>query len=82
MVTRARTSSRTAVGSRSRPSLRHSAKISLDIAKYGGRWVATRMGKVVAVGSSYADVAGKVTALGLQDEVILTLVPSSGAFIS
>lgn len=82
MVTRARAPGRSPTRGRSKPSFRHSAKILLDIGKYGGRWVATRMGEVVAVGRSYTDVAAKVTVLGLQDEVILTLVPSSGAFIS
>ncbi|HKZ59177.1 MAG TPA: DUF5678 domain-containing protein, partial [Candidatus Thermoplasmatota archaeon] len=60
----------------------HPAKITLDLRKYGGRWVATRHGRVVVVGNSYREVAAQVSALGLQEEVILTLVPATGEFLT
>ena len=51
-----------------------------DIGRYGGKWVATRGHDVVAEGQTYTEVKETVVALGLQDDVILTLVPRTGAF--
>ena len=80
MVVRTKASGRPSHASRGPP--RHPAKITLDLGRYGGRWVATRHGEVVAAGHSYREVAAKVTVLGLQDEVILTLVPATVEFLT
>lgn len=53
----------------------------LDIDKYGGRWIASQRGRVVAVGDSYAEVEAAVRKLGIEDDVILTSVPTTGAFV-
>jgi hypothetical protein len=53
----------------------------LDIDKYGGRWIASQRGKIVAVGDSYAEIDATVRKLGIEDDVILTSVPTTGAFV-
>ena len=56
-------------------------RLVLDIDRYGGKWIATRQGAVVADGDSYSEVAAAVDRLGLRDQVILTLVPTTGAIV-
>lgn len=51
----------------------------LDIKKYGGRWIASQRGKIVAVGDSYEEIDLAVRKLGIKDDVILTQVPTTGA---
>jgi hypothetical protein len=55
--------------------------IIMDIDKYGGRWIATRHGKVMAVADAYKELDVKVLALGVENEVIFSHVPRSGAFV-
>jgi len=55
--------------------------IIMDIDKYGGRWIATRFGKVMAVADSYKELDKKVVELGIENEVIFTRVPTTGAFV-
>jgi hypothetical protein len=55
--------------------------VILDIDKYGGRWIATRFGKVMAVADSYKELDKKVVKLGIENEVIFTRVPTTGAFV-
>lgn len=56
-------------------------RLLLDAKKYGGKWVATRKGDVVAVGRTFAEVDEAVCEMGIQDEVILTRVPEAGALV-
>ena len=53
----------------------------LDVTKYGGKWIATRHGKVVAAGETFGEVDSEVRRMGLENDVILTRVPRSGAVI-
>jgi len=53
----------------------------LDIDKYGGRWIASQRGRIVAVGDSYEEIDAAVKKLGIEDDVILTQVPTTGAFV-
>lgn len=55
--------------------------IILDIKKYGGRCIATRHGKLVAVADSFVALLREVEKLGIANEVIFTEVPRSGAFV-
>ena len=55
--------------------------IIMDVDKYGGRWIATRHGKVMAVADSYKELDVKVVALGIENEVIFSHVPRSGALV-
>jgi hypothetical protein len=55
--------------------------IVMDIKKYGGRWIATRRGKVMAVADSYKQLDLKVVDMGIENEVIFTQVPKSGALV-
>ena len=55
--------------------------IIMDIDKYGGRWIATRHGKVMAVADSFVALHKEVDKLGIANEVICTEVPRSGAFV-
>lgn len=52
-----------------------------DTVKHGGKWVATRRGRVLVVGDSFAEVDKEVRRRGLEDEVILTRVPRTGAVL-
>jgi hypothetical protein len=55
--------------------------IILDIKKYGGRWIATRHGVVMAVADSYKQLDERVVAMGIENDVIFTQVPRSGALV-
>jgi hypothetical protein len=55
--------------------------VVLDTKRYGGRWIATRRGKVMAVADSYSALDEKVVGMGIEDEVIFTHVPKSGALV-
>lgn len=55
--------------------------IILDIKKYGGRCIATRHGKVMAVADSFVALLKEVEKQGIANEVIFTEVPRSGAFV-
>jgi len=55
--------------------------VVLDVKKYGGRWIATRRGKVMAVADSYKELDKKVVDLRIETEVIFTQVPKSGALV-
>jgi hypothetical protein len=52
-----------------------------DTEKYGGRWVATRHGTVMAVGDSFSELDAEVRRLGIENEVVLTRVPRTGAVL-
>jgi hypothetical protein len=54
---------------------------TFDTSKHGGKWVATRRGEVVAVGDSFADVDAEVRRRGIENDVILTRVPRTGAVL-
>jgi len=55
--------------------------IIMDIKKHGGRCIATRHGKVVAVADSFVALQREVERMGIANEVIFTEVPRSGAFV-
>jgi hypothetical protein len=53
----------------------------MDIKRHGGRCIATRHGKVVAVADSFVALQKEVERLGIANEVTFTEVPRSGAFV-
>lgn len=53
----------------------------LDADRYGGKWIATYRGRVVAVSDDVSEVDARVTELGVRDGVILSLVPRAGDLV-
>ena len=69
------------VGRRSAAALPRSAPaipLVLDADRYGGRWIATLRGHVVASGLDLVEVNKSLDAMGFGGDVILTRVPRSG----
>ena len=52
----------------------------VDVDKFGGKWVATRRGRVVAAAEDFAGIRQAVRELGVEDDAILTRVPETGEF--
>lgn len=53
----------------------------LDADRYGGKWIATYRGHVVAFSDDVSEVDARVTELGIRDGVILSLVPMAGDLV-
>ena len=54
--------------------------VVVDVDKFGGKWVATRRGRVVAAAEDFAGIRQAVRELGVEDDAILTRVPETGEF--
>jgi hypothetical protein len=54
--------------------------VVFDVAKYGGKWVATRRGQIVAAADDFAAIRRAVRELGLEDDAILTRIPETGEY--
>lgn len=53
-------------------------RLVLDVDRYGGQWIATLRGQVVASGRTLLDVNRAADAGGYGPETLLTKVPRSG----
>ena len=53
----------------------------LDADRYGGKWIATVRGHVVAQSEDLKEVDALVREMGLADQAILTLVPKTGDLV-
>ncbi len=54
--------------------------VVFDVAKYGGKWVATRRGQIIAAADDFAAIRRAVHELGLEDDAILTRIPETGEY--
>jgi hypothetical protein len=54
--------------------------VVFDVAKYGGKWVATRRGQIVAEAEDFAAICRAVDELGFGDDAILTRIPETGEY--
>lgn len=54
--------------------------VVFDVAKYGGKWVATRRGQIIAAADDFAAIRKAVRDMGLEDDSILTRVPETGEY--
>jgi hypothetical protein len=52
--------------------------IVFDVDKYGGMWVATRRGQIIASAGDFATIRRVVREMGVEEDAILTRVPASG----
>lgn len=55
--------------------------VEYDVRKYGGRWVATYRGRIIASAGRFAELRRIVRRKGLEDETIFTRVPEDGEFV-
>ena len=62
----------------SAPKAAQAVPLVLDADRYGGQWIATLKGHVVAFGPSLIEVNRSLDASGFGSDVILTRVPRTG----
>jgi len=54
--------------------------VSFDIGTYGGKWVATRRGHIIASAKEFAEIRRLVRGMGCEEDAVLTRVPETGEF--
>lgn len=64
----------------SRDSPSRDPEVVFDVRKYGGKWVATQRGAVIAASVSLEEVERILDEAGVGNDVVLTKVPRSGDF--